>query len=53
MVEVVSEVDRGQRQMQNRLIKWIEAFGHTSVSFGFTFRSVGVITGKLVQLEEE
>lgn len=53
VVEVVSDVDRGQRQMQNRLIRWIAANGHTASGHGFEFCAVGAITGKLIQLEEE
>jgi hypothetical protein len=58
VVTVVSEVDKGQRQMQDRLLRWIAAYGHTSVSFGFTFDTVGVLTGKRIHqvggtIEEE
>lgn len=47
-IEVTSDVDRGQRQMRDRLHRWIEAYGHTASSFGFEFKSVGVLTGKHV-----
>jgi hypothetical protein len=46
VVHVKSDVDKGQRQMQDRLLRWIAAYGHTSSSFGFTFEGVGVITNK-------
>jgi hypothetical protein len=46
VVHVKSDVDRGQRQMQDRLLRWIATYGHTSSSFGFTFEGVGVITNK-------
>lgn len=52
VVEVVSGVDRGQRQMQDRLHRWIERYGHTAASFGFEFKSVGVLTGKHVNPKE-
>lgn len=48
IVTVISDVDKGQRQMQDRLLRWIEAFGHTSSSFGFKFDKVGVLTGKRI-----
>lgn len=48
VVEVLSDVDKGQRQMQARLHDWLETYGHTSVSFGFEFKTVGVLTGKHV-----
>lgn len=46
VVHVTSDVDRGQRQMQDRFLRWIAAEGHTSVSMGFTVMAVGVITKK-------
>lgn len=46
VVSVETCVDRGQRQMQDRLLRWLAAYGHTSVSFGFEFKTVGVITAK-------
>lgn len=47
VVYVKSDVDKGQRLMQDRLLWWIAAYGHTSTSFGFTFEAVGVMTKKL------
>lgn len=47
-VEVVSDMDRGQRQMQERLHRWLETYGHTASSYGFEFKSVDVFTGKHV-----
>lgn len=52
-VEVLSEVDRGQRLMQKRLIRWLEAYGHTASDFGFEFRRVGVITGAFIGSNEK
>jgi hypothetical protein len=46
VVHVASEVDKGQRLMQDRLLRWIAAYGHTASSFGFEFEAVGVITAK-------
>ena len=43
VVGVVSDTDRGQRQMQARLHRWLENFGHTASSFGFEFRTVDAI----------
>ncbi len=42
VVEVVSEVDRDLRQMQGRLQRWLEAYGHTAVDYGFAFHAVDV-----------
>lgn len=40
-------------QAQNRLHRWIETFGHTAPNNGFTFKSVGVITGKRVETKKK
>jgi hypothetical protein len=51
--KLVVEIDcldaQGQRQAQNRLLRWLETFGHTAVGSGFEFKSVGVMTGKRVE----
>ncbi len=48
IVEVLTDRNntQGQRQMQDRLHRWLETYGHTASSFGFQFVSVGVMTGK-------
>ena len=51
-VEVLCLDPQGQRQAQDRLHRWLETFGHTAASFGFEFRSVGVITGKYLSISE-
>lgn len=52
VIEVVSAVDRGQRQMQARLHRWLETYGHTAAAFGFEFKSVGVLTGRHIHQKE-
>lgn len=44
VVEVESIVDRGSRQMQARLSRWLASYGHTAASFGFEFKSVNLPT---------
>lgn len=50
--KLVIEIDcldaQGQRQAQNRVLRWLEIYGHTSPGHGFDFRTVGVMTGKRV-----
>lgn len=45
IVEIECDDAQGSRQAQDRLIRWIETFGHTAPSFGFDFFNVGRIAG--------
>lgn len=46
VVKILADLPEGTRQAQDRLHRWLETYGHTSVSHGFRFVEVGVLTGK-------
>jgi len=50
-VEIAFDFNLGQRQAQDKLCKWLEAYGYTASGFGFEFKTVGVITGKHLAME--
>jgi len=47
---LVVEIDcldvQGSHAAEERLLRWVEHFGHTAPSFGFEFFSVGRIAGE-------
>ncbi|MCK1671042.1 hypothetical protein [Bradyrhizobium sp. 150] len=49
VITIRGHLPEGTRQAQNRLLRWLETYGHTSVGHGFDFLSVGVMTGKRVE----
>lgn len=49
VVEIECLDAQGQRQAQDRLHGWLETFGFTACSHGFEFKTVGVLTGKLIK----
>ena len=53
VVTIECDDAQGQRQAQERLHGWLETFGHTASSHGFSFTSVGVMTGKQIKTIEE
>lgn len=52
-VDILCYDSKGQRQAQDMLHGWLEHYGHTATSFGFEFKTVGVLTGKQVNLEDQ
>jgi len=45
-VEIECVEVQGSHAAEDRLLRWIEHFGHTAQSFGFEFFSVGRIASK-------
>lgn len=46
IVEIKCDDMQGAHDAEDRLIRWLEAFGHTSVSHGFEFFMVGRVARK-------
>lgn len=45
-IEIETDLTEGAHAAEDRLIRWLETFGHTSSSFGFRFFSLGRIAAK-------
>jgi hypothetical protein len=49
VIEIECHDTQGSHEAEDRLLRWLETFGHTSVGHGFEFFMVGRISRKAMK----